>query len=77
MMEDGVQIIDVVIPYYLSLRYNLIQNHLNTQVVVIPYYLSLRYNYRINRGTREAVVIPYYLSLRYNTESGGNLPHWL
>ena len=34
----------VVIPYYLSLRYNMIKNFLQDMMVVIPYYLSLRYN---------------------------------
>ena len=34
----------VVIPYYLSLRYNTYLGHLKSLVVVIPYYLSLRYN---------------------------------
>ena len=56
----------VVIPYYLSLRYNNaceieLQRH-----VVIPYYLSLRYNPSGCWNSRTAVVIPYYLSLRYN-----------
>ena len=34
----------VVIPYYLSLRYNGRLNVVRLQDVVIPYYLSLRYN---------------------------------
>ena len=34
----------VVIPYYLSLRYNPITRRIRYDVVVIPYYLSLRYN---------------------------------
>ena len=34
----------VVIPYYLSLRYNRHPANYTTVVVVIPYYLSLRYN---------------------------------
>lgn len=34
----------VVIPYYLSLRYNLSDKILDETGVVIPYYLSLRYN---------------------------------
>ena len=34
----------VVIPYYLSLRYNNIGCVPVVQWVVIPYYLSLRYN---------------------------------
>ena len=34
----------VVIPYYLSLRYNPLSAHKRTYAVVIPYYLSLRYN---------------------------------
>ena len=34
----------VVIPYYLSLRYNGIRMKPQTFQVVIPYYLSLRYN---------------------------------
>ena len=34
----------VVIPYYLSLRYNVGDIHLASLNVVIPYYLSLRYN---------------------------------
>ena len=34
----------VVIPYYLSLRYNCEINHAMHNHVVIPYYLSLRYN---------------------------------
>ena len=57
----------VVIPYYLSLRYNNaceieLQRH-----VVIPYYLSLRYNSWGDRMIASVVVIPYYLSLRYNS----------
>ena len=36
----------VVIPYYLSLRYNWASYLFNPDVVVIPYYLSLRYNNR-------------------------------
>ena len=39
----------VVIPYYLSLRYNLGQHSINLANVVIPYYLSLRYNTYIQR----------------------------
>ena len=34
----------VVIPYYLSLRYNAEMIKWKTETVVIPYYLSLRYN---------------------------------
>ena len=34
----------VVIPYYLSLRYNYLLIHFLIPEVVIPYYLSLRYN---------------------------------
>ena len=34
----------VVIPYYLSLRYNSITGATSVDNVVIPYYLSLRYN---------------------------------
>ena len=34
----------VVIPYYLSLRYNASTSLPGHIVVVIPYYLSLRYN---------------------------------
>ena len=34
----------VVIPYYLSLRYNLTASNNIEFFVVIPYYLSLRYN---------------------------------
>ena len=34
----------VVIPYYLSLRYNLLKRRGIIDDVVIPYYLSLRYN---------------------------------
>ena len=34
----------VVIPYYLSLRYNDAATKTIAQIVVIPYYLSLRYN---------------------------------
>ena len=57
----------VVIPYYLSLRYNSSVPSCMFIKVVIPYYLSLRYN-RIQRILHiTAVVIPYYLSLRYNT----------
>ena len=34
----------VVIPYYLSLRYNYSSCDCTNNKVVIPYYLSLRYN---------------------------------
>ena len=34
----------VVIPYYLSLRYNYTEEVQRKTMVVIPYYLSLRYN---------------------------------
>ena len=34
----------VVIPYYLSLRYNVAIKVMALPTVVIPYYLSLRYN---------------------------------
>ena len=34
----------VVIPYYLSLRYNRCVLIKTYRIVVIPYYLSLRYN---------------------------------
>ena len=34
----------VVIPYYLSLRYNELEIEYQFKHVVIPYYLSLRYN---------------------------------
>ena len=34
----------VVIPYYLSLRYNGVTTRHFNHCVVIPYYLSLRYN---------------------------------
>ena len=40
----GVAGIRVVIPYYLSLRYNSNQKDISKIDVVIPYYLSLRYN---------------------------------
>ena len=36
--------LDVVIPYYLSLRYNKYIEAIHAAEVVIPYYLSLRYN---------------------------------
>ena len=36
--------INVVIPYYLSLRYNVGIRDFFPAGVVIPYYLSLRYN---------------------------------
>ena len=36
--------VHVVIPYYLSLRYNEGDKKYMTEIVVIPYYLSLRYN---------------------------------
>ena len=39
----------VVIPYYLSLRYNYKNASYTVYVVVIPYYLSLRYNYHHGR----------------------------
>ena len=56
----------VVIPYYLSLRYNFV-NYINRfATVVIPYYLSLRYNNGKDFKAGYEVVIPYYLSLRYN-----------
>ena len=35
----------VVIPYYLSLRYNMKDQNDRVVDVVIPYYLSLRYNH--------------------------------
>ena len=57
----------VVIPYYLSLRYNLSLFSTVIWRVVIPYYLSLRYNLRNAGISTLVVVIPYYLSLRYNT----------
>ena len=57
----------VVIPYYLSLRYNALPEIIIERMVVIPYYLSLRYNMRFLRDVEKEVVIPYYLSLRYNT----------
>ena len=41
-----VHIKTVVIPYYLSLRYNETKDDFGRPVVVIPYYLSLRYNWR-------------------------------
>ena len=56
----------VVIPYYLSLRYNYYSSRCGYCSVVIPYYLSLRYNFRGCRARQVLVVIPYYLSLRYN-----------
>ena len=56
----------VVIPYYLSLRYNVEDNVALQLQVVIPYYLSLRYNSMSPRFFFFKVVIPYYLSLRYN-----------
>ena len=56
----------VVIPYYLSLRYNLSPRTVIQKSVVIPYYLSLRYNDDSQRHKGDDVVIPYYLSLRYN-----------
>ena len=37
----------VVIPYYLSLRYNMVKQRDIDLAVVIPYYLSLRYNFGI------------------------------
>ena len=39
---------NVVIPYYLSLRYNETYDGTAEELVVIPYYLSLRYNNRCN-----------------------------
>ena len=56
----------VVIPYYLSLRYNWIKANPIVATVVIPYYLSLRYNIVLAVIVSVGVVIPYYLSLRYN-----------
>ena len=56
----------VVIPYYLSLRYNPDPQNPQGAPVVIPYYLSLRYNRRKLKVAMTYVVIPYYLSLRYN-----------
>ena len=56
----------VVIPYYLSLRYNAYWDQTITEEVVIPYYLSLRYNLSGRTSLPSSVVIPYYLSLRYN-----------
>ena len=38
------QLTTVVIPYYLSLRYNNNEPYFVGKDVVIPYYLSLRYN---------------------------------
>ena len=45
-MQYSVRIlsITVVIPYYLSLRYNIPIEIMAENIVVIPYYLSLRYN---------------------------------
>ena len=37
----------VVIPYYLSLRYNRRKLKVAMTYVVIPYYLSLRYNFTL------------------------------
>ena len=56
----------VVIPYYLSLRYNPDPQNPQGAPVVIPYYLSLRYNWIKANPIVATVVIPYYLSLRYN-----------
>ena len=42
MIDD--EAVSVVIPYYLSLRYNGTRVAPVTFTVVIPYYLSLRYN---------------------------------
>ena len=56
----------VVIPYYLSPRYNIIMCFPRRSPVVIPYYLSLRYNQTLIEAIEATVVIPYYLSLRYN-----------
>ena len=57
----------VVIPYYLSLRYNMVKQRDIDLAVVIPYYLSLRYNRTATVTQCVTVVIPYYLSLRYNS----------
>ena len=43
----------VVIPYYLSLRYNHELLYIQQNLVVIPYYLSLRYN----KATKAAAVL--------------------
>ena len=40
----AINTLEVVIPYYLSLRYNVGIYRKATHAVVIPYYLSLRYN---------------------------------
>ena len=40
----AINTLEVVIPYYLSLRYNMPCYHPIKAWVVIPYYLSLRYN---------------------------------
>ena len=64
----------VVIPYYLSLRYNSDLSGIEAVCVVIPYYLSLRYNRRFRWIVRWEVVIPYYLSLRYNAASKSESP---
>ena len=40
----AINTLEVVIPYYLSLRYNFQHVGIWTFNVVIPYYLSLRYN---------------------------------
>ena len=59
-------LLSVVIPYYLSLRYNILRKFPALRKVVIPYYLSLRYNIGDYYKALVKVVIPYYLSLRYN-----------
>ena len=40
----AINTLEVVIPYYLSLRYNGVVSENQPYFVVIPYYLSLRYN---------------------------------
>ena len=62
----AINTLEVVIPYYLSLRYNINFMTFLLYNVVIPYYLSLRYNCFFDIFLIFVVVIPYYLSLRYN-----------
>ncbi len=56
----------VVVPYYLSQRYNIFRRSAIRKYVVVPYYLSQRYNALSRLSFCRCVVVPYYLSQRYN-----------
>ena len=66
MNVSQADVVEVVVPYYLSQGYNKGNVFDVNNIVVVPYYLSQGYNVHYTDDMRMKVVVPYYLSQGYN-----------